>query len=81
MDPEAEESKAAVIMAFVNQSALDIGKKLQKVDRLGEKSLRDLVEVAKKVYNNRENPEEREEQLRAEEGSTGMLKGRSRVGN
>ena len=37
MDPEAPESKAAVIMAFVNQSAIDIRRELQKIDRLGGK--------------------------------------------
>ncbi|KAK1338559.1 hypothetical protein QTO34_019212 [Cnephaeus nilssonii] len=56
MDPEAPESKAAVIMSFVNQSAADIRKKLQRVDRLGEKSLQDLLEVAEKGYNNWEPP-------------------------
>ncbi|XP_058569236.1 uncharacterized protein LOC131502479 isoform X2 [Neofelis nebulosa] len=60
MDPEALESKAAVIMAFVNQSAKDIRRKLQKIDRLGEKSLQDLLVVAKKVYNNWEPPEDKQ---------------------
>ncbi|XP_070279820.1 uncharacterized protein [Myotis yumanensis] len=60
MNPEAPESKAAVIMSSVNQSAADIRKKLQKVDRLGEKSLQDLLEVAEKVYNNQEPPEDRQ---------------------
>lgn len=60
MDPEALESKAAVIMAFVNQSAIDIRRKLQKIDRLGEKSLQDLLVVAEKVYNNREPPEDKQ---------------------
>ena len=46
MNPEAPETKAAIIMAFVNQAALDIEKKLQRVERLGEKSLQDLVIVA-----------------------------------
>lgn len=48
MDPEAPNSMAAMIMAFVNQSAADIKRKLQKVDSLWEKSLKDLLEVAKK---------------------------------
>lgn len=43
MDPEALESKAAVIMDFVNQSAIDIRKKLQKTDRLGEKKSAELT--------------------------------------
>ncbi|XP_023604781.1 uncharacterized protein LOC102433354 [Myotis lucifugus] len=60
MDPEAPENKAAVVMSFINQSAIDIRKKLQRIDRLGEKSFRDLLEVAEKVYNNRESPEDRQ---------------------
>lgn len=32
MDPEALKNKTAVIMAFVNQSAADIRRKLQKID-------------------------------------------------
>uniref|UniRef100_A0ABI7ZV80 CCHC-type domain-containing protein n=1 Tax=Felis catus TaxID=9685 RepID=A0ABI7ZV80_FELCA len=60
MDPEAPESKAAVILAFVNQSAVDIRRKLQKIDRLGEKSLQDLLVVAEKAYNNREPPEDKQ---------------------
>ncbi|XP_058556932.1 uncharacterized protein LOC131495802 [Neofelis nebulosa] len=60
MDPEAPESKAAVIVAFVNQAAIDIRKKLQKIDRLGEKSLQDLLVVAEKIYNNWEPPEDKQ---------------------
>ncbi|KAK1329797.1 hypothetical protein QTO34_009980 [Cnephaeus nilssonii] len=61
MDPEAPNNRAAVVMAFVNQSATDIRRKLQKVDRLGEKSLKDLLEVAEKV----EPPEERQAHVAA----------------
>ncbi|XP_059536595.1 uncharacterized protein LOC132225509 [Myotis daubentonii] len=60
MDPEAPENKAAVIMSFINQSATDIRKKLQRIDRLGEKSLQVLLVVAEKVFNNREPPEDRQ---------------------
>lgn len=60
IDPEAPESKAAVLVAFVNQSAADIRRKLQRIDRLGEKSLQDLLVVAEKVYNNREPPEDKQ---------------------
>lgn len=35
------DQKASVALAFINQS--DVKKKLQKQERLGEKSLRDLV--------------------------------------
>ncbi|XP_072696725.1 uncharacterized protein [Canis lupus baileyi] len=63
MNPEAPETKAAIIMAFVNQAARDIKKKLQRVERLREKSLQDLVIVAERVYNNRESPEEQKMKL------------------
>ena len=63
MNPEAPETKAAIIMAFVNQAAPDIKRKLQRVERLGEKSLQDLIIVAERVYNNRESPEEQETKL------------------
>ena len=46
MNPGAPETNATIIMAFVNQAAPDIKKKLQSVERLGEKSLQDLVIVA-----------------------------------
>ena len=36
MDPQAEESRAAVLLAIVNQVAPDIRKKLQKIEGLGE---------------------------------------------
>ena len=60
MDPQAEESRAAVLLAFVNQAAADIRKKLQKIEGLGEQTIQDLLKVAEKVFNNRETPEERE---------------------
>ena len=34
MDPQAEESCAAVLLAFVNQAAPDIKRKLQKIEGL-----------------------------------------------
>ena len=63
MNPEAPETKAAIIMAFVNQAAPDIKRKLQRVERLGEKSLQEVVIVAERVYNNRESPEEQQTKL------------------
>ena len=65
MDPQANESHAAVILAFVDQT--DIRRKFQKIDRLGEQPIQDLVRVAERVLNNRETPQEREEQIRREE--------------
>ena len=67
MDPQADESHTAVLLAFVNQAAPDIRRKLQRIERLGEQSIQDLVRAAEKVFNNRETPEEREERIRREE--------------
>ena len=61
MDPQTEESRAAVLLAFVNQAAPDIRRKLQKIEGLREQTIRDLLKAAEKVFNNRETPEEREE--------------------
>ena len=60
VDPEAEGTRASLIMHFVNQAALDIRKKLQKLERLGEKSIQDLITVAERVYNTRESPEKKQ---------------------
>lgn len=38
VDPEVQEDKAAMIVAFINQAAPDIKHKLQKVERMNEKS-------------------------------------------
>ena len=54
MDPQAEESRAAVLLAFVNQAAPDIRKKLQKVEGLGEQKIQDLLKAAENIFNNRE---------------------------
>ena len=49
MDPQAEESCAAVLLAFVNQAALDIRRKLQKIEGLREQTILDLLKAAEKV--------------------------------
>ena len=67
MDPQAEESRTAVLLVFVNQAVPDVRKKLQKIERLGEQMIQDLLKAAEKVFNNRETPEEREEQIQWEE--------------
>ena len=64
MDPQAEESHAAVLSVLVNQAAPDIRKKLQKIEGLGEQTIQDLLKAAEKLFNNRETPEEREEKIR-----------------
>ena len=67
MDPQADESQVEVMLAFVNQAAPDIRRKLQKIERLGEQSIQDLVRAAERVFNHRETPKEREERVRWEE--------------
>ncbi|XP_043433470.1 uncharacterized protein LOC122481667 [Prionailurus bengalensis] len=54
MNPEAPENQAAVVMAFVNQAATDIKKKLQKLEDLEGKQIQDLLRIAQRVYNNRD---------------------------
>ena len=44
----------------MNQAAPDIKKKLQKLDRLGERNIRDLIMVAGRIFNIRESAEEKE---------------------
>ena len=63
MDPEEEGTQAALMMHFVNQVAPDIRKKLQKLERLGEKSIQDLIIVAERVYNTHETPEEKQAEV------------------
>ena len=53
MDPQADESRAAVMLAFVNQAPRMSGKKLQKIERLGEQSIQDLVRAAERVFNHK----------------------------
>ena len=60
-DLEMVESAQMVIFDYIHQAAPDIKKKLQSLERLGEKNLSNLVAVAETVYNNREIPEQREE--------------------
>ena len=67
MDPQADESQVEVMLAFVNQAAPDIRRKLQKIERLGEQSIQDLVRTAERVFNHRETPEERKERVRGKE--------------
>lgn len=59
-DPTSEGQKASVAMAFIGQSALDIKKKLQRLEGLQDFTLQDLVKEAEKVYHKRETEEEKE---------------------
>jgi hypothetical protein len=51
LDPLVEVNQSAVIMSFINQAAPDIRKKLYKQEGLGKMTIRDLMKVAKKVFN------------------------------
>jgi hypothetical protein len=57
-DPPSKEHKDTVTIAFIDQASRNIKKKLQRLEGLQDKSLRDLVQVAQKVYCNRETEEE-----------------------
>lgn len=60
MDPESPETKMAVALAFINQAAPDIKQKLQRVEKLGERSLR--------MFNKRKTTEEK--QMRGQKQQT-----------
>lgn len=58
-NPNSPDRRGNVSMAFIWQSAPDIGNKLQRLE-----GLQDLMREAKKIFNKRETPEEKEERLR-----------------
>jgi hypothetical protein len=62
--PSSKEHKATVTVASIDQASRDIREKLQRLEGLQDKSLRDLVQVADKVYHNRETEEEKEQRKR-----------------
>ncbi|XP_045386557.1 uncharacterized protein LOC123629763 [Lemur catta] len=57
IDPEAPENRRAINIAFATQSAPDIRRKLQRLEGFEGKLLSELVEIAQKIYNNREGSE------------------------
>ena len=54
-------------MAFIDQASRDIRKKLQRLERLQDKLLKDLVQVAEKVYHNSETKDKKEQRKRKED--------------
>ncbi|KAK1327392.1 LOW QUALITY PROTEIN: hypothetical protein QTO34_014196 [Cnephaeus nilssonii] len=58
-DPTSEGQRASVAMAFIGQSAIDIKRKLQRIEGLQDYTLQDLVKEAEKVYHKRETEEEK----------------------
>ncbi|XP_073929073.1 uncharacterized protein [Castor canadensis] len=67
IDPEADLHRSAVVLSFINQAAPDIRRKLNKQENLGEMTIREMLQVAEKVFTARETPEEREERRRKED--------------
>lgn len=59
-DPSTKKHKATVTMAFIDQAVRDIKRRLQGLEGSQDKSLRESVQVAEKVYHNRETEEEKE---------------------
>lgn len=57
LDPEAEENRRLINIAFVTQAASDIRKKLQKLEGFEGDNISKLLEIAQKVYINRDDPE------------------------
>lgn len=65
-DPTSEGQRASVAMAFIGQSAIDIKRKLQRIEGLQDYTLQDLVKEAEKVYHKRETEEEKEQRKEKE---------------
>ncbi|XP_012584853.1 PREDICTED: bromodomain-containing protein 4-like [Condylura cristata] len=77
-DPESDEHRGAMAMAFIGQSATDIRRKLQRMDGLQDMALRDLVKEAEKVFYKRETAEEREQRLEKEREEKESMRDRRR---
>ena len=63
-DPMSEGQRASVIMAFIEQLAPDIRKKLQQIEGLQDYTIRDVIKEAEKVYHKRETEDEKQEKER-----------------
>jgi hypothetical protein len=70
IDPEVELHRSAVVLSFINQAAPDIRKKLNKQKNLGEMTIREMLQIAEKVFTARETPKEREERRRKKDRET-----------
>ena len=56
-DPRSEAHRATMTMHFMDQASRESRIKLQRLEGPQDKSLRDLVQVAEKVYHNKETEE------------------------
>lgn len=85
VDPDAEANRRLVNQSFLQQCAKDIKKKIQKVEGHLDMDQRQMMEIARKVYSNRDDEEERGKKqavimaaaIRGEIG-TGYERGRGR---
>lgn len=57
LDPGAPENRRLLNVAFVMQAAPDVRRKLQKIEGFEGENISKLLEIAQKVYVNREDPE------------------------
>jgi hypothetical protein len=64
IDPKAEIHQSPVVFSFINQAAPDIRRKLNKQENLGEITIREMLQIAEKVFTTRETSKEREERQR-----------------
>nr|AAL87855.1 group specific antigen [Porcine endogenous retrovirus] len=65
-DPPSQPQKPSVALPFIAQSALNITKKLQRLEGLQKAQLRHLVKEPEKVYSKREPEEERDQRKERE---------------
>lgn len=59
INPDAAENQRAINIAFISQLAQDIRRKLQKLEGFEGTSRAQLIEIAQKVFHNREPEDER----------------------
>lgn len=82
LDVETEQAKAQLDLIFLGQAQEDIRKKLQKLEGADLRDLDRLLEIAWKVYNNREKEAAKRQQqnlLAVVQGKEqGVLRGRGR---
>uniref|UniRef100_A0A8C5MHY7 Core shell protein Gag P30 domain-containing protein n=1 Tax=Leptobrachium leishanense TaxID=445787 RepID=A0A8C5MHY7_9ANUR len=68
IDPEAAENQRLINSSFVGQSQRDIRNKIQRLDGFLGKGISELVEIANKVYHNRDL-----EEIKKQRGHTGVV--------
>uniref|UniRef100_A0A8C5MNJ8 Gag protein n=1 Tax=Leptobrachium leishanense TaxID=445787 RepID=A0A8C5MNJ8_9ANUR len=68
IDPEAVENQRLINSSFVGQSQRDIRNKIQRIDGFLGKGISELVEIANKVYHNRDL-----EEIKKQKGHTGVV--------